>query len=196
MNRSGRRLGNRNKMAKNHYKDAGVDLEVYRQAMRSCRGRSRGLPPRVLPLEGGFAGLFQLDFTNPLFARHYKNPVLVSCTDGVGTKLKVAAAAGVHNTVGHRSGGHERQRRFVLRGRTAVFPGLRGDAQGRSRVALEQLIDGVTAGCIQADFTCWAARRPFCPSMPPAITTSRVFASASPTATASSTAARSSRAMW
>jgi phosphoribosylformylglycinamidine cyclo-ligase len=53
-----------------------------------------------LPLEGGFAGLFQLDFSSPLFARRYQDPVLVSCTDGVGTKLQVAARMGVHNTVG------------------------------------------------------------------------------------------------
>ncbi len=56
--------------------------------------------PRVLPAEGGFAGLFQLDFPGGLFARKYQDPVLVSCTDGVGTKLKVAQMAGVHNTVG------------------------------------------------------------------------------------------------
>jgi phosphoribosylformylglycinamidine cyclo-ligase len=56
--------------------------------------------PRVIPLEGGFAGLFRLDFSGPLFARNYHDPVLVSCTDGVGTKLKVATLAGVHHTVG------------------------------------------------------------------------------------------------
>ena len=88
-------------MAKATYKDAGVDLDVYRQAMsRLPRLLSRTYTPRVIPLEGGFAGLFHLDFTNPLFARHYKDPVLVSCTDGVGTKLKVAIAVGKHDTVG------------------------------------------------------------------------------------------------
>ncbi len=56
--------------------------------------------PRVLPAEGGFAGLFQLDFAGKLFARNYQDPVLVACTDGVGTKLKVAQAAGRHETVG------------------------------------------------------------------------------------------------
>ena len=78
-------------MAKATYKDAGVDLEVYRQSMaRLPRLLHRTFSPRVIKLDGGFAGLFQLDFASPLFARRYENPVLVSCTDGVGTKLKVA----------------------------------------------------------------------------------------------------------
>ena len=58
------------------------------------------LSPRVCKLDGGFAGLFQLDFANPLFRRDYVDPVLVACTDGVGTKLKVAVQAGQHKTVG------------------------------------------------------------------------------------------------
>ena len=55
--------------------------------------------PRVLSPEGGFAAVFQLDFKG-LFSRGYEDPLLISCTDGVGTKLKVAVEAGVHHTVG------------------------------------------------------------------------------------------------
>jgi phosphoribosylformylglycinamidine cyclo-ligase len=55
--------------------------------------------PRVVSAEGGFAALFHLDLKG-LFARGYEDPLLVSCTDGVGTKLKVAVQAGVHHTVG------------------------------------------------------------------------------------------------
>ena len=69
----------------------------WRDCLRCC---AVPLRPRVIPLDGGFAGLFQLDFANQLFARHYQDPVLVSCTDGVGTKLKVAQLVGRHNTVG------------------------------------------------------------------------------------------------
>ena len=81
-------------MSKVTYKDAGVDLDVYDEAMaRLPRLMHRTYSPRVLKLDGGFAGLFQLDFANRLFARNYQDPVLVSCTDGVGTKLKVASCA-------------------------------------------------------------------------------------------------------
>ncbi|MEM6798412.1 MAG: phosphoribosylformylglycinamidine cyclo-ligase [Planctomycetota bacterium] len=88
-------------MPKATYKDSGVDLEVYRQSMARLPSLMRRThTPRVLPAEGGFAGLFQLDFAGKLFARNYQDPVLVACTDGVGTKLKVAQMAGRHDTVG------------------------------------------------------------------------------------------------
>ncbi len=83
------------------YKDSGVDLELYNQAMKRLPAlMHRTFSPRVKQLDGGFAGLFQLDFDNPLFRRNYKDPVMVACTDGVGTKLKVANMVGRHDTVG------------------------------------------------------------------------------------------------
>ena len=83
------------------YLDSGVDLELYNQAMKRLPAlMHRTFSPRVKQLDGGFAGLFQLDFDNPLFRRSYKNPVMVACTDGVGTKLKVANMLGRHDTVG------------------------------------------------------------------------------------------------
>mgnify|MGYP003770466641 FL=1 len=88
-------------MAKATYKDAGVDLEVYAESMaRLPKLMQRTYSPRVMRLDGGFAGLFQVDFNNGLFARSYKNPVLVSGTDGVGTKLKLAQMTGKHDMVG------------------------------------------------------------------------------------------------
>lgn len=138
-------------MAKATYKDAGVDLEVYRDSMsRLPRLLSRTFTPRVVPLKDGFAGLFQLDFTNQLFARRYKDPVLVSCTDGVGTKLKVAVAAGRHNTVGIDLVAMSVNDALCCGAEPLFFldyvampkddPGL-----------LEQIVEGITDGCIQAD---------------------------------------------
>ncbi len=82
------------------YSSAGVDLELYEQAMARLPAHMRRTQcPRVLSPEGGFAALFRLDFQG-IFRRRYDDPLLVSCTDGVGTKLKIAVLAGVHDTVG------------------------------------------------------------------------------------------------
>lgn len=79
------------------YKDAGVDLDSYEQAMARLPALiQRTQTPRVLPLLGGFAGLFQLQGDG----RSYRDPVLVSGTDGVGTKIKVAMLAGKYDTIG------------------------------------------------------------------------------------------------
>ncbi len=79
------------------YKDAGVDLELYDQAMERLPALMRKThSSRVLPLDGGFAGLFRLfDGTH-----RYTDPVLVSGTDGVGTKIKVAQLACRFDTIG------------------------------------------------------------------------------------------------
>src|SRR5919108_5900846 len=83
------------------YRDAGLDLDLYEQSlacMPPLLKRTHSL--RVLDGFGGFASLFSLDYNSRLFARNYRHPVLVTCTDGVGSKLKVAALAGKHDTVG------------------------------------------------------------------------------------------------
>jgi len=88
-------------MAKADYKSSGVDLDTYQEAMRRLPALIRRThSPRVLPLEGGFAGLFKLDFDGGLFSRNYDDPVLVAGSDGVGTKLRVAQLAGRHDTIG------------------------------------------------------------------------------------------------
>lgn len=87
-------------MAKLTYRDAGLDLEKYEQAMARLPGIMAAThTPRVMDMPGGFAGLFRLG-SSKKFAKNYDDPVLVSGTDGVGTKLKVAIAARVYNTVG------------------------------------------------------------------------------------------------
>ncbi|MGA2795955.1 MAG: phosphoribosylformylglycinamidine cyclo-ligase [Thermoguttaceae bacterium] len=138
-------------MAKATYKDAGVDLDVYRQAMARLPGLlSRTCTPRVIPLEGGFAGLFQLDFENKLFSRNYKQPVLVSCTDGVGTKLKVAAAMGQHNTVGIDLVAMSVNDALCCGAEPLFFLDYVAMPKDDPDL-LEQLVEGITAGCIQSD---------------------------------------------
>jgi phosphoribosylformylglycinamidine cyclo-ligase len=138
-------------MAKLTYKDAGVDLEVYRESMsRLPRLMRRTHTPRVLSLEGGFAGLFQLDFAGPLFARNYQNPVLVACTDGVGTKLKVAQALGVHHTVGIDLVAMSANDALCCGAELLFF--LDYVAMSHDDPALlEQIVDGISFGCVQAN---------------------------------------------
>jgi phosphoribosylformylglycinamidine cyclo-ligase len=138
-------------MAKATYKGAGVDLDLYRQSMARLPGlMHRTFSPRVIRLDGGFAGLFQLDFQSPLFRRTYDDPVLVSCTDGVGTKLKLATMADVHHTVGIDL--------VAMSVNDAICCGAEPlfflDYVAMSHddpVRLEQIVRGVSQGCVQAD---------------------------------------------
>ncbi|MBL9094767.1 MAG: phosphoribosylformylglycinamidine cyclo-ligase [Planctomycetaceae bacterium] len=138
-------------MAKATYKDAGVDLEVYDQAMaRLPRLLHRTYTPRVMPLDGGFAGLYQLDFASPLFRRNYQDPVMVSCTDGVGTKLKVAVEADRHNTVGIDLVAMSVNDALCCGAEPLFFLDYVAMSHD-DPVRLEQIVDGVTNGCLQAD---------------------------------------------
>jgi phosphoribosylformylglycinamidine cyclo-ligase len=77
------------------YKDAGVDIQAGEQLVESIKDMVKQThTPGVLTNIGGFGGLFRPDFTG------YRDPVLVSSVDGVGTKLKVAFMAGKYDTVG------------------------------------------------------------------------------------------------
>jgi phosphoribosylformylglycinamidine cyclo-ligase len=77
------------------YREAGVDVATARRAVdRIAAAASATTTPDVLGGIGGFAGLFRFD------PSAYPDPVLVSSTDGVGTKLKVAVGLGRHDTIG------------------------------------------------------------------------------------------------
>jgi len=77
------------------YKEAGVDVDKGDDFVRSINSMVEGtFRPDVLTKLGGFAGCVSLNL------QRYKKPVLVSSTDGVGTKLKIAFAMNRHDTVG------------------------------------------------------------------------------------------------
>jgi phosphoribosylformylglycinamidine cyclo-ligase len=83
------------------YADSGVDMDASDRMVDMIRhSMARTFGPRVIDKHGGFAGFFRLDFNEKLFQKNYKEPVLVACTDGVGTKVKLAAEMGVYGTVG------------------------------------------------------------------------------------------------
>lgn len=76
------------------YKDAGVDIDAGDAAVEQIKSSvRRTFGPRVFGDLGGFAGLFRLDYNEKLFARNYREPLLVACTDGVGSKLLLGIEA-------------------------------------------------------------------------------------------------------
>ncbi len=138
-------------MAKATYKDAGVDLDAYAQAMaRLPRLISRTYTPRVVRLEGGFAGLFELDFSSQLFARRYRKPVLVACADGVGTNLKVASMTGIHNTVGIDLVAMSVNDAICCGAEPLFFLDYVVMSQDDPPL-LEQIVEGITTGCLESD---------------------------------------------
>jgi phosphoribosylformylglycinamidine cyclo-ligase len=77
------------------YAAAGVDIEAGDRAVELLKGKvARATRPEVVGGLGGFAGLFRLD------TKKYRDPLLASSTDGVGTKLAIAQAIDKHDTVG------------------------------------------------------------------------------------------------
>jgi len=81
--------------AKLTYRDAGVDIDAGNRSVQLIKDSVRATyRPEVLGDLGGFGGLFALDM------KKFREPVLVSGTDGVGTKLKLAFMLNKHDTVG------------------------------------------------------------------------------------------------
>ena len=78
------------------YRDSGVDIDAQDEALREVRRIARDTyTPGVLSDIGSFGGLFRGTFEG------IESPILVSSTDGVGTKLRVAQAMKIHDTVGY-----------------------------------------------------------------------------------------------
>ncbi len=133
-------------MAKATYKDSGVDLEIYAESMsRLPKLVQTTFSPRVMRLDGGFAGLFHLNGDN----KKYDDPVLVSCTDGVGTKLKLACLLGKHDTVGIDLVAMSVNDAICCGAEPLFFldyVAMPKDDPNR----LEELVDGIAEGCRQA----------------------------------------------
>ncbi len=127
------------------YRSAGVDLELYEQAMQKLpKLMRRTFTPGVMDLPGGFAGLFRLNDR-----RAFRDPVLVSGTDGVGTKIKVAIHAGTFGTIGIDLVAMCVNDCLCLGAEPLFF--LDYIALGKDDpLLLEQLVSGVSDGCLQA----------------------------------------------
>src|SRR5437899_13106920 len=142
------------------YRDAGLDLERYAQSLAAIAPLlKRTHTPRVLPppfpiqggkRAGGFASLFSLNYNSRLFAKNYRHPVLVTCTDGVGSKLKVAGLMHKHETVGIDLVAMSVNDCLCSGGEPLLF--LDYLAMPRDDPALTRdLIKGISDGCMEAD---------------------------------------------
>jgi phosphoribosylformylglycinamidine cyclo-ligase len=136
--------------AKMTYQSAGLDLDVYEQSLAAIAPLVRRThTTRVLDGFGGFASLYSLDDNNRLFARNYQHPVLVSCTDGVGTKLKVATLMNRHDTVGIDLVAMSVNDCICTGGEPLFF--LDSIAMPRDDTELlRQLVKGISDGCLEA----------------------------------------------
>ena len=126
------------------YADAGVDISRADQAKeRIRRMAARTFTKSVIGGIGSFGALYALDL------KRWKEPVLVSSADGVGTKLKVAAAAGVHSTVGADLVNHCVNDILTLGAEPLFF--LDYLAMGLlDPNIIEQVVEGMTRACHQA----------------------------------------------
>ena len=133
------------------YKSAGLDLRAYEQTLAGMAPFLRRThTPRVLDGFGGFASLFSLDYNTRLFARNYRHPVLVSCADGVGSKLKVASLAGKHDSVGIDLVAMSVNDCLCTGGEPLFF--LDYLAMPKDDPALtRELIKGISDGCMEAE---------------------------------------------
>lgn len=126
------------------YADAGVDIDKGNQFVQSIK-RIVSKTPRVGVMGeiGGFGGLFSLN------TEKYSRPVLVSSTDGVGTKLKIAFKMDKHDTVGIDLVAMCVNDIIVQGAKPLFFLDYLATGSLRLEVA-EKIIEGIAEGCIQA----------------------------------------------
>src|SRR5580704_16677364 len=128
-------------MKQKAYAGAGVDIELGNRVKSTLPQLLASTHrPEVLGKVGGFGGLFALD------VRKYRQPVLVSSADGVGTKLKLAFALDRHDTIGEDLVNHCVDDIAVLGAEPLFFLDYIGTGKLQPRV-FTQLIEGFARGC-------------------------------------------------
>lgn len=132
-------------MTELNYQSAGVDLELYDQAMQKLPAlMNRTKTAGVMDLPGGFAGLFRM-----AAVKQWTDPVLVSGTDGVGTKIKLAIMMQKFDTIGIDLVAMCVNDCLCLGATPLLF--LDYISMGKDEPGLlEQLVAGVSEGCVQS----------------------------------------------
>ncbi|MHC2994990.1 MAG: phosphoribosylformylglycinamidine cyclo-ligase [Candidatus Atribacteria bacterium] len=127
------------------YKDAGVDIKLANHIVKKIKPLIRKtFTPNVLNDIGGFGGLFSLA------EQKYKEPVLVSSTDGVGTKLKIAFTLNKHNTIGVDLVAMSVNDIITCGAKPLFFLDYISVGKLSEKVAID-LIKGITEGCKMAN---------------------------------------------
>jgi phosphoribosylformylglycinamidine cyclo-ligase len=140
-------------MAKNKltYQAAGVDIDLYEKSLAGMIPFiKRTHTPRVMDGFGGFASLFSLDYNLRLFAKNYRHPVLVTCNDGVGTKLKIAILMNKYDTVGIDLVAMSVNDCLCTGGEPLMFLDYLALPKDDPPL-IKDLIKGISDGCIEAD---------------------------------------------
>jgi len=133
------------------YRDAGVDIDIGNELAGTYVGMMESTFNRgVVRNDGGFGGLYNLKHAAKLFGKKMKEPVLVSGTDGVGTKLKVAFLMDKHDTVGIDLVAMSVNDVLVQGAEPLFFLDYIGTGKAEKRIMLD-LVKGVAEGCRQSD---------------------------------------------
>ncbi|HEY5038424.1 MAG TPA: phosphoribosylformylglycinamidine cyclo-ligase [bacterium] len=127
------------------YEDAGVNIEKGNEAVQRIKKHvKRTFNKNVLSDIGLFGGLFEFD------TKKYKKPVLVSSTDGVGTKTQIGVAMGKFDSLGRDMVGHSINDILVQGAKPLFF--LDYVAGGKLDPAVvEQIVSGMADECVKAD---------------------------------------------
>ena len=133
------------------YEQSGVSIDAGdKSAAEIYSSVASTFGPRVMELKGGFAGLFRLDYDERLFKRNYKRPVLVACTDGVGSKVQLAGKIKKFDTVGIDLVAMSVNDMLVMGAEPLFFLDYLAVNKLEPR-AVSELVRGVAAGCRLAD---------------------------------------------
>jgi len=133
------------------YEQSGVSIDAGERMVDQIQSYVAGtFGPRVIRSKNAFAGMFRLDYDERLFKRNYKSPVLVACTDGVGSKVQLAGKIEKFDTVGVDLVAMN-VNDMLVQGAEPLFFLDYVAVHKLDRKLVGELVKGVAAGCKLAD---------------------------------------------